>query len=130
MNESFDTVTESTSVLDTAKNFGLDHKEAIVAGAASAATIGAVWAGMAFLNRKKAAKVAAQHAVAALVTRAKHIAELMAKLGSIPGDVGACIDTAVKAWNAIAADMESKMTKGELTVNDNMAIYATGILTL
>ena len=53
MNESFNTVTESTSVLDTAKNFGLDHKEAIVAGAASAATIGVVWAGMAFLNRKK-----------------------------------------------------------------------------
>ena len=129
MNESFNTVTESTSVLDTAKNFGLDHKEAIVAGAASAATIGAVWAGMAFLNRKKAAKVAAQHAVAALVTRAKHIAELMASLG-IYGDVGARIDTAVKAWNAIAADMESKMTKGELTVTDSMAIYATGILTL
>ena len=129
MNESFNTVTESTSVLDTAKNFGLDHKEAIVAGAASAATIGAVWAGMAFLNRKKAAKVAVQRHVAALVIRAKHIAELMASLG-IYGDVGARIDTAVKAWNAIAADMESKMTKGELTANDSTAIYATGILTL
>ena len=69
MNESFDTVTESTSVLDTAKNFGLDHKEAIVAGAASAATISAVWAGMAFLNRKKAAKEAVQRRVAALVLR-------------------------------------------------------------
>ena len=129
MNESFNTVNESTSVLDTAKNFGLDHKEAIVAGAASAATIGAVWAGMAFLNRKKAAKVAVQREVAALVTRAKHIAELMESLG-IYGDVGARIDTAVKAWNAIAADMESKMTKGELTANDSTAIYATGILTL
>lgn len=129
MNESFNTVTESTSVLDTAKNFGLDHKEAIVAGAASAATISAVWAGMAFLNRKKAAKVAVQRDVAALVTRAKHIAELMASLGAI-GDVGARIDAAVKAWNAIAADMESKMTKGELTAKDSVAIYATGILTL
>lgn len=130
MNESFNTVTESTSVLDTAKNFGLDHKEAIVAGAASAATIGAVWAGVTFFNRKKAAKVAVQREVAALVTRAKHIAELLAKLDSNPGDMDARVDAAVKAWNAIAADMESKMTKGELTANDCMAIFATGILTL
>lgn len=130
MNESFNTVNESTSVLDTAKNFGLDHKEAIVAGAASAATIGAVWAGVTFFNRKKAAKAALQHGIGVLITRAKHIAELLAKLDSNPGDMGARVDAAVKAWNAIAADMEAKMAKGELTIDDSIAIMATGILTL